>query len=102
MVFFVCFSQNLGISQSCPISTQIESNESADLDANATTTSECHSSEHLINAFQLHLEFAIPLFLLALVILASMLKQVPSAYFFTEPIRSYGVRRHLVFCTFQE
>jgi hypothetical protein len=64
--------------------------------------SKCSSSEHLINTFSLNLEFAIPLFMLALVIVARIVQPSRTLPLFTEPIRYYGVRRHVVFCTFQE
>ncbi|WP_084683760.1 hypothetical protein [Psychromonas hadalis] len=99
IVLVVCFSQNLGYSAACPTTPQADVTEQLTADNNV---SECSSSEQLIQTHAMHLEFAIPLFILALVILVAMLKQQATIYFFTEPITSYGVRRHLAFCTFQE
>lgn len=106
IVLFVCFSQNLGLSIACPLSSssdnveqiqQLNSEQTQNDDA-----SQCSSSEQLVNAHTVHLDFAIPMFILALIIVAAILKQSGTTYFFTEPITSYGVRRHLAFCTFQE
>ncbi|MDD9175343.1 hypothetical protein PVK63_10710 [Aliivibrio sp. S2TY2] len=106
IVLFVCFSQNLGLSKSCPLSSQpdnIEQIHTLNSDqAQNDDASQCSSSEQLVNAHTIHLDFAIPMFILALLIVAAILKQAGSTYFFTEPPTSYGVRRHLAFCTFQE
>lgn len=106
IVLFVCFSQNLGLSTACPLSSpsdnveQIHNLNSEQVQSD--DASQCSSSEQLVNAHTIHLDFAIPLFILALLIVAAILKHAGSTYFFTEPITSYGVRRHLAFCTFQE
>ena len=71
-------------------------------DSHDDSGSKCSSSEHLINIFALNLESAIPMFVLALVIVAIILQQSRTPHLFTEPISYYGVRRHVVFCTFQE
>lgn len=104
IVLFVCFSQNLGLSIACPLSPSSDNAEqihtlNSEQNDNA---SQCSSSEQLVNAHTVHLDFAIPMFILALIIVAAILKQSGTTYFFTEPITSYGVRRHLAFCTFQE
>ncbi|KAB2825092.1 hypothetical protein [Aliivibrio finisterrensis] len=110
IVLFVCFSQNFGLSTACPLSPQtdnvgqthnfnVEQEQNADADADAP---QCSSSEQLVNAHTIHLDFAIPMFILALLIVAAILKQAGATYSFTEPITSYGIRRHLAFCTFQE
>ncbi|MDD9197991.1 hypothetical protein [Aliivibrio sp. S2MY1] len=105
-MLFVCFSQNLGLSKSCPLSSQpdnIEQIHTLNSDqVQNDDASQCSSSEQLVNAHTIHLDLAIPMFILALLIVAALLKQTGSTYFFTEPITSYGVRRHLAFCTFQE
>ena len=106
IVLFVCFSQNIGLSAACPLSPQADNVEQVhNLNSEQTQNddaSQCNSSEQLVNAHTIHLDFAIPMFILALLIVAAILKQAGSTYFFTEPITSYGVRRHLAFCTFQE
>ncbi|MGR6838254.1 hypothetical protein ACU5DF_03725 [Aliivibrio wodanis] len=106
IVLLVCFSQNLGLSTACPLSSQPDNVEQIHLSNSEQTASDdasqCNSSEHLVNAHTVHLDFAIPMFILALVIIAAILKQAGTTYFFTEPITSYGVRRHLAFCTFRE
>ena len=88
IVLFVCFSQNLGLSKTCPLSSQpdnieqihtVNSNQVQNDDA-----SQCSSSEQLVNAHTIHLDFAIPMFILALLIIAAILKQAGSTYFFTE------------------
>lgn len=106
IVLFVCFSQNLGLSTACPLSPQTDNvgqihNFNVEQEQNGDA-SQCSSSEQLVNAHTIHLDFAIPMFILALLIVAAILKQAGSTYFFTEPTTSYGVRRHLAFCTFQE
>lgn len=102
----VCFSQNLGLSSSCPLTPHPDATEQLQQQSTSQTpddgVSQCHNSEHLVNAHTVHLDFAIPMFILALVIIAAILKQAGTTYFFTEPITSYGVRRHLAFCTFRE
>nr|VVV06465.1 hypothetical protein AW0309160_03957 [Aliivibrio wodanis] len=106
IVLLVCFSQNLGLSTACPLSSQPDNVGQIHLSNSEQTASDdasqCNSSEHLVNAHTVHLDFAIPMFILALVIIAAILKQAGTTYFFTEPITSYGVRRHLAFCTFRE
>lgn len=106
IVLFVCFSQNLGLSIACPLSSSSDNAEQIQtLNSEQTkndNASQCSSSEQLVNAHTVHLDFAIPMFILALLIVAAILKQSGTTYFFTEPITSYGVRRHLAFCTFQE
>jgi len=106
IVLLVCFSQNLGLSATCPLSSQPDNVEQIPLSNSEQTVSDdasqCNSSEHLVNAHTVHLDFAIPMFILALIIIAAILKQAGTTYFFTEPITSYGVRRHLAFCTFRE
>ena len=101
IVLFVCISQNLGKSSSCPSLPHLTMTEQVAPDAQDDTGPKCSSSEHLINTFALNLESAIPMFVLALVIVAIILQQAPP-HNFTVPISYYGVRRHLVFCTFQE
>ncbi|PQJ84795.1 hypothetical protein [Aliivibrio sifiae] len=108
IVLVVCFSQNLGFSSACPIvpssdvKEQLQPQTQSSSQPEDDNQSQCHSSEHLVNAHSVHLDLAIPMFIIALLIIASILKQSGTAYFFTEPITSYGVRRHLAFCTFQE
>ncbi|WP_300175878.1 hypothetical protein [uncultured Aliivibrio sp.] len=106
IVLMVCFSQNLGLSSSCPLTPHPDATEKLQQQSTSQTpdddVSQCHNSEHLVNAHTVHLDFAIPMFILALIIIAAILKQAGTTYFFTEPITSYGVRRHLAFCTFQE
>lgn len=99
IVLMVCFSQNIGLSYACPTAVHTDATEQLSQDNNV---SECSSSEQLLTSHVIDLEHAMPLFILALVILAAILKQISTQYFFTEPITSYGVRRHLAFCTFQE
>ena len=102
----VCFSQNLGLSSSCSLTPHPDATEQLQQQSTSQTpddgVSQCHNSEHLVNAHTVHLDYAIPMFILALVIIAAILKQAGTTYFFTEPITSYGVRRHLAFCTFQD
>ncbi|MBL4830950.1 MAG: hypothetical protein JKY55_13835 [Aliivibrio sp.] len=102
IVLLVCFSQNLGLSTSCPSAIHSDEIKQTTSLTQGNKVSECSSSEHLLNAHTLNLDLAIPLFILALAIIATTLKQVGFGYYFTEPITSYGVRRHLAFCTFQE
>ncbi|WP_242505116.1 hypothetical protein [Aliivibrio finisterrensis] len=106
IVLFVCFSQNLGLSTVCPLSLQLDNTEQLQLinspPVQNDTSIPCCISEQLLHAHTIHLDFAIPMFILALLIIAAILKQAGSTYFFTEPSTSYGVRRHLAFCTFQE
>ncbi|PKH03641.1 hypothetical protein CXF72_05355 [Psychromonas sp. MB-3u-54] len=102
IVLFVCVSQNLGKSSSCPLTPHLALTEQLASDTQDNSESECSSSEHLINTFALNLEFFIPLFVLALVIATVILQHSRTPHLFTEPISYYGVRRHVVFCTFQE
>ncbi|AZL86845.1 MULTISPECIES: hypothetical protein [Aliivibrio] len=106
IVLMVCFSQNLGLSSFCSLTPHPDATEQLQQQSTTQTAddgvSQCHNSEHLFNAHTVHLDFAIPMFIVALLIIASMLKHAGTAYVFTEPTTSYGVRRHLAFCTFQE
>lgn len=102
LVLIVCFSQNLGLSTSCSKAPRLDLNDQTLTSIQDEVTEECSSSEQLINPHAFHLDFDIPLFILALVIIVATLKKTAKSYFFTPPITSYGVRRHLVFCTFQE
>lgn len=102
LVLLVCISQNLGRSSLSPLTPHVDMTEQVASDTQDNTRSECSSSEHLINIFALNLEVVIPLFVLALVIAAIIFQQSRTPQPLTEPIRYYGVRRHLVFCTFQE
>ena len=102
MVVVVCFSQNLGLSHSCPSAPRFENSEQLLPESQSVASSECSSSEHLINAFAANLELALPLFILALVIIATLLKQTNTTHLFIQPNSYMGVRRHLAFCTFQE
>jgi len=102
IVLFVCTSQNLGKSSLCPLTPHLDSTEQVASDTQDDSGSKCSSSEHLINVFVLNLESAIPLFILALVIVAVILQQTRTSHLLTEPISYYGVRRHVAFCTFQE
>jgi len=104
IVMLVCFSQNFGLSSSCPSATHANITEqlTTPTPTQANLTSECSSSEHLINVFAVNLEFVLPMFILALVIAAIIFKQSGKTHLFSEPISYYGVRRHLAFCTFQE
>ncbi|KAE8176355.1 hypothetical protein [Photobacterium carnosum] len=104
IVLLVCISQNLGFSTLCSLTPTTDATEQ--LQSHPQTHSEidtqCSNSEHLVNANTINFDFAIPMFILALVIIAAILKQSGVKYFPPEPTTSYGVRRHLAFCTFQE
>ncbi|PKG37057.1 hypothetical protein [Psychromonas sp. Urea-02u-13] len=102
IVMAVCFSQNLGLSTSCPSASRVDITEQITSESQQTVSAECTSSEHLVNTFVANLEFAIPLFILALVILASLIKQSSSVPIVNQASNYHGVRRHLAFCTFQE
>lgn len=104
IVLLVCLSQNLGLSTLCALTPNIEATEQLQIqeEGHEKTDTQCSNSEHLINANTINIDFAIPMFILALVIIAAICKQSGVRYFFPEPTTSYGVRRHLAFCTFQE
>ncbi|WP_413525653.1 hypothetical protein [Photobacterium phosphoreum] len=104
IVLLVCISQNLGFSTLCPLTPAVEVTEQLQSQEQhpSEIDTQCSNSEHLVNANTINIDFAIPMFLLALVIIAAILKQSGVRYFFPEPPTSYGVRRHLAFCTFQE
>ncbi len=106
IVLVVCFSQNSGLSLSCSLAPTSETTEqlqhSSTSQVSSDAASQCHNSEHLVNAHTIHLDFAIPMFILALIVLAAILKQAGATYLLNEPITYYGVRRHLALCTFQE
>ena len=103
IVLLVCISQNLGLSTLCALTPNIEATEQLQTqEEHEKTGTQCNNSEHLVNANTINIDFAIPMFILALVIIAAICKQSGVRYFFPEPTTSYGVRRHLAFCTFQE
>ncbi|MEC6798526.1 MULTISPECIES: hypothetical protein [Photobacterium] len=103
IVLLVCISQNLGLSTLCTLTPTTEVTEQLQQQqTHSDIETQCSNSEHLVNANTANLDFAIPMFILALVIIAAILKQSGVKYFPPEPTTSYGVRRHLAFCTFQE
>ncbi|MCD9463656.1 hypothetical protein GLP30_11600 [Photobacterium phosphoreum] len=104
IVLLVCISQNLGFSTLCPLTPAVEVTEQLQSQEQhpSEIDTQCSNSEHLVNANTIQIDFAILMFILALVIIAAILKQSGVRYFFPEPPTSYGVRRHLAFCTFQE
>ena len=102
IVLLVCISQNLGFSTLCSLTPTIDATEQLQPQTHSDLETQCSNSEHLVNANTINIDFAIPMFILALVIIAAILKQSGVKYFPPEPTTSYGVRRHLAFCTFQE
>lgn len=104
IVLLVCISQNLGFSTLCSLTPSVEATEQlqSQQQDHSEADTQCSNSEHLVNANTSNIDFAIPMFILALVIIAAILKQSGVNYFSPEPTTSYGVRRHLAFCTFQE
>ncbi|MCD9497043.1 hypothetical protein [Photobacterium carnosum] len=102
IVLLVCISQNLGFSTLCSLTPTIDATEQLQPQKHSDLETQCSNSEHLVNANTINIDFAIPMFILALVIIAAILKQSGVKYFPPEPTTSYGVRRHLAFCTFQE
>ncbi|UJF18238.1 hypothetical protein L0B53_14600 [Vibrio sp. SS-MA-C1-2] len=115
IVVFVCLSKNYDYSNYCPVNADstfstskivkndaLSSVELGKITENSNINGECHSAEQLINHDLSFLYLAICALILLFFAFQFQLRFKPHKYSVHLYNTSYGVRRHLAFCTFRE